>query len=118
TPEQFAYDLGYNNFDVRHTFNFSALYAIPYGRQRPHRAGGVADAVFGGWDIGGIVNSRSGLPIDARVTRPDVVYVDAAVSVFTNPAAGRTALINAPGGGASRNVRRPDLIPGFHPCIE
>jgi carboxypeptidase family protein len=116
-PNQYDYDLGYNNFDVRHTFNFSALYAIPYGRGRQYAAGGVADAILGGWDVGGIVNARSGLPIDVRITRPDVVYVDAAGNVFNNPAVGRTAVINTPGGGASRNVRRPDLVPGIDPFI-
>ncbi len=114
----FDYDNGYNNFDVRHTFNLSALYQIPYGRNRQHAATGFADAVMGGWDIGGIVNMRSGLPINVLVTRPDVVYLDAAGNVFANPAAGRTAVINTPGGGASRNVRRPDLIPGVDPFIQ
>jgi hypothetical protein len=118
TLSQFDYDLGYNNFDVRHTFNISALYQIPYGRNRQHAATGVADAVLGGWDIGGIVNARSGLPVNVLVTRPDVVYTDAAGNVFTNPAVGRTAVINTPGGGASRNVRRPDLIPGVDPFIQ
>jgi hypothetical protein len=118
TPDQFEYDLGYNNFDVRHTFNVSALYAIPYGRGRQHPATGLSDAVLGGWDIGGIINARSGLPVNVLVTRPDVVYRDAAGNVFTNPAAGRTAVINTPGGGATRNVRRPDLIPGVNPFIE
>ena len=114
----FDYDNGYNNFDVRHTFNLSALYQIPYGRNRQHAATGLADAVVGGWDIGGIINMRSGLPINVLVTRPDVVYLDASGNVFTNPAAGRTAVINTPGGGASRNVRRPDLIPGVDPFIQ
>jgi len=118
TADQFNYDLGYNSFDVRHTFNISALYQLPYGRGRPHPASGVADAILGGWDLGGIVNARSGLPIDVRITRPDVVYVDASGAVFNNPAAGRTAVINTPGGGNSRNVRRPDLIPGVNPYIE
>ena len=118
TLDQFDYDLGYNAFDVRHTFNVSALYQIPYGRGRRHAAAGAADAVLGGWDIGGIVNARSGLPIDVRLTRPDVVYVDGAGNVFNNPAAGRSAVINTPGGGNSRNVRRPDLVPGVNPFIE
>jgi len=30
---------------------------------------------------------------------------------------GRTAVINTPGGGNSRNVRRPDLLPGVNPFI-
>jgi hypothetical protein len=118
TLDQFEYDLGYNAFDVRHTFNLSVLYSIPYGRGRSANAGGFTDAVFGGWDLGGIWNARSGLPIDVKVTRPDVVYRDASGNIFQNPAAGRVAIINTPRGGASRNVRRPDLVPGVDPYTE
>jgi hypothetical protein len=48
----FDYDNGYNNFDVRHTFNFSLLYSIPYGRGRKYGAdaNGFSQAVLGGWD--------------------------------------------------------------------
>jgi len=113
--DQFDYDRGYNSFDVRHTFNFSALYSIPYGRGRKVSGSGVMDAVLGGWDLGGIVNARSGLPLDVRITRPDALYVDGAGNYFNNPAAGRIAVINTPGGGNSRNVRRPDLIAGVDP---
>jgi hypothetical protein len=115
TLADFDYDNGYNAFDVRHTVTLGALYSLPYGQGRQHPATGIADFLLGGWDIGGIVNGRSGLPIDVRITRPDVVYVDGAGTVFNNPAAGRTAVINTPNGGSSRNVRRPDLIPGVDP---
>ena len=98
---------------MRHTFNLSLLYQLPYGRGRHHPATGVADAVLGGWDVGSILNARSGVPVNVLVTRPDVVYMDAAGNVFTNPAADRMAVINTPGGGASRNIRRPDLVPGI-----
>jgi hypothetical protein len=118
TLDQFDYDLGYNKFDVRHTFNLSAIYSLPYGRGRAYPASGAAGAILGGWDVGGILNARSGLPINVLVTRPDVVYVDGAGNVFTNPAADRTAVINTPGGGASRNIRRPNLVPGVNPFIE
>jgi len=73
--------------------------------------------LLGGWDIGTIMNVRSGLPIPVQITRPDTLYVDAAGNFFGNPAAGRTAVINTPGGGNSRNVRRPDLLPGVSPFI-
>ncbi len=109
----FDYDNGYNNFDVRHTFNVSALYTLPFGKNLT----GISKALLGGWDLGGIVNARSGLPIDVRVVRPDVVYVDATGNVFSSPATGRTAVINTPGGGNSRNVRRPDLIAGVNPFL-
>ena len=102
----FAYDDGYNNFDIRHTFNLSLLYTTPGN-----------GPVTGGWSIGGIANARSGLPIPVLITRNDIVYVDAAGVVWNNAAAGRTAVINTPGGGASRATRRPDLIPGVAPYI-
>ena len=117
TLSEFDYDRGYNAFDVRHTFNFSALYSIPYGSGRKNPGSGAAAAILGNWDVGGIVNARSGLPIDVRITRPDVVYVDGTGNIFNNPAAGRTAIINTPNGGSSRNVRRPDLVPGVAPFI-
>src|SRR5262249_19704750 len=118
TLAQFDYDRGYNNFDVRHTFNVSALYAIPYGRGRQMAATGLADAILGGWDVGAIGTARSGLPGDMRITRPDRLYQDGAGNVFSNPAADRVAVINTPGGGNSRNVRRPDLVPGANPFVE
>jgi hypothetical protein len=103
----FEYDNGYNNFDVRHTFNFSVLYNLPF-----------EGPVAGGWTIGGIANARSGLPVPVLVTRPDIVYVDPAGLVWNNAAADRTAVVNTPGGGASRSTRRPDLIPGVDPYIK
>lgn len=117
TLAAYDYDLGYNAFDVRHTFNLSALYALPFGTGRKYMNSGVSGALLGGWDVGGIVNARSGLPIDVRITRPDIVYVDGAGMVFNSPAAGRAAVINTPNGGASRNVRRPDLVPGVNPFV-
>ena len=110
----FDYDEDYNNFDVRHTFNVSAVYTLPLGKG----LSGVGKALFGGWDLGAIVNIRSGLPIPVQITRPDIIYVDAAGVYYGGPGAGRTAIINTPGGGNSRNVRRPDLIPGVNPFLD
>jgi hypothetical protein len=120
TLEQFEYENGYNNFDVRHTFNLSVLYSVPFGHGRRFGAdaGTLTQAVLGGWEVGGIVNARSGLPVPVQIVRPDIVYQDAAGNIFANPAAGRAAIINVPGGGASRNVRRPDLVPGVDPFIK
>lgn len=131
--DNFEADRGYNNFDVRHTFNFSAIYSLPIGAGRKFDLGNVGNFLLGGWDVGGIVNARSGLPIEVLVVRPDVVIQ------CTNPAAGCTAnevralpgtinaanplpagftaVVNTPGGGASRNVRRPNLIPGINPYL-
>jgi len=102
----FEYDYGYNNFDVRHTFNYSVLYTVPGN-----------GALTGGWTVGAIANARSGLPVNVLITRNDIVYVDAGGNVFNNPAADRTAVVNTPGGGSSRSNRRPDLVPGVSPYI-
>jgi hypothetical protein len=76
------------------------------------------NAFVGGWQVGGIVNARSGLPVPVQIVRPDVVYRDAAGNIFANPAADRIAIINTPRGGATRNVRRPDLVPGVDPFVK
>jgi carboxypeptidase family protein len=112
----FDYDEGFNNFDVRHSFNLSALYSLPIGRGRAYLSeiNGLGQAFLGDWEVGTIVNARSGLPVDVRVTRPDTVCVNAAGVVG---GAGCSFVINTPGGGASRGVRRPDLIPGVNPFI-
>jgi hypothetical protein len=103
----FDYDDGYNNFDVRHTFNLSALYDLP-----------GTGPIFGGWSLAGILNARSGIPVPVLIQRNDIVYVDGGGNVFNNPAADRTAVLNTPGGGASRNTRRPDLVPGVDSFIK
>ena len=41
-PNDFEADRGYNNFDVRHTFNFSALYSLPSGTGK-HDLGSIGE---------------------------------------------------------------------------
>ncbi|HWB96223.1 MAG TPA: hypothetical protein VG672_05960, partial [Bryobacteraceae bacterium] len=122
----FGADYGNNTFDVRHTFNLSALYELPYGKGRRYgsQIGSLADAVLGGWQVGGLVNARSGLPVEVLITRPDVVYRDNRNGTYvSSPIVGAdgtvytTAVINVPGGGNSRNVRRPDVVPGVNPYL-
>jgi hypothetical protein len=141
--EEWNYDRGYNNFDVRHTFNLSAVYELPVGRGRRLDWGGVGNALFGNWEIGTIFNARTGLPVEVGITRPDVAVrcVNAAGCLVNTSAtatttvpegftaqlptvsstqplpAGFVAVVNVPGGGASRNVRRPNLIPGVSPYL-
>ena len=71
----------------------------------------AAGALLGGWSVGGIVNARSGMPVPVLIQRNDIVYVDArgqSCSTTRRRIARRS--INTPGGGASRNTRRPDLF--------
>ena len=106
---------------MRHTFNLSALYSLPIGRGRKFMgdAGGVTQALLGGWDVGGIVNARSGLPIDVQVVRPDVVYVDGAGQRLRQPG-GRTARRSSTRRAAARRATcgGPNLVPGVDPYIK
>jgi len=51
--------------DVRHNFVFSSTYELPFGKGRTFGAGwsGPVNAIAGGWRVGGIFQTRSGLPI-------------------------------------------------------
>src|SRR5215475_2402151 len=141
----FDYDEGYNNFDVRHTFNFSAVYDLPFGKGKRYDLSGVANTILGDWEIGAIANARSGLPLEIGIVRPDVVIqcqatngcivptgAGGATTTFANgfvaqlPGTinaanplppGFIAVVNTPSGGASRNVRRPDFISGVNPYL-
>jgi Carboxypeptidase regulatory-like domain len=48
--------------DLHHRFTISYLYELPFGHGRPFLGdmGGVADAVFGGWQVAGITSLQSG----------------------------------------------------------
>jgi hypothetical protein len=122
----FGAEYGTNTFDVRHSFNASALYELPYGKGRQFGDSAPAwmQTVLGGWQVGGILNARSGLPVEVLITRPDVVYRDNRNGTYVNnPIVGAdgtvftTAVINVPGGGNSRNVRRPDYVAGVDPYL-
>lgn len=110
--KDFDYDKSFNKFDVRHNFNTSLIYDIP-----SRGLSGAAKAILGNWSFGGIMNARSGLPVNVFITRPDIAYTDASGNVFTSPAVGRTAVINTPFGGSTRATRRPDLVPGVNPYL-
>jgi hypothetical protein len=136
---EFDYDNGYNNFDVRHTYNLSALYDLPFGKGKKHNLGGVGNALLGDWGVGAIINGRSGLPLEIGIVRPDVVIqcrnaagcvvgattvangfvaqLPATINAANPLPLGFIAVVNTPGGGNSRNVRRPDLVAGVSPYL-
>ena len=124
-PFNFGADYGNNNFDIRQSLNIDALYDVPFGRGRRfgNNLSKPLDLALGGWQLGGVVNARSGVPIDVLITRPDIAYVDNRNgNVYTNPLVQNgqvmtTAVVNTPGGGSSRNVRRPDVVPGVQPIL-
>ena len=63
-PFNFNQDHGNNAFDVRPSVNATALYELPFGKGRKYlNSGGARDYVLGGWEVGGVVNARTGLPL-------------------------------------------------------
>ena len=117
-PFDYNYDFGFNAADVRHQFNFTTVLAIPCLIPKACRPGHRSlNKALGGWSLATIGLFQSGAPIDVRIERPDVVYVDQAGSVFKDPTIGRTAVLNTPGGGSSVAAYRPNLIAGANPYL-
>jgi hypothetical protein len=96
TQNTFDYETEYgtNPQDIPHTFNGSLIYQIP-----------GSGLLAGGWRVGGIVNARSGVPINVVISRPD------------NKTVNGVTVANILGGN-SRGTQRPDLVPGVDPYLK
>ncbi|MCC7123956.1 MAG: TonB-dependent receptor [Acidobacteria bacterium] len=90
----FETEYGTNPQDIPHTFNGSLVYLLP-----------GQGLWTGGWRVGGIVNARSGVPLNVVISRPDNATVNGAT------------VTNIPGGN-SRGTQRPDLVPGVDPYLK
>jgi hypothetical protein len=87
-------EYGTNPTDIPHTFNGSVVYQLP------------GEGFWsGGWRVGGIVNARSGVPINVTINRPDTVTLNG------------VTVTNVPGGN-TRGTLRPDLVPGVDPYLK
>jgi hypothetical protein len=87
-------EFGVNPADIPHTFNGSLIYALPFN--------GIW---AGGWRVGGILNARSGVPINVTISRPDTLTISG------------VTVTNIPGGN-TRGTQRPDLVPGVDPYLK
>lgn len=56
--------------DLRHRFTLSYLYELPvgHGKRWLGNAGGIADAMLGGWQLGGITTAQSGEAVTATMS--------------------------------------------------
>jgi hypothetical protein len=87
-------EYGTNPQDMPHNFNGSLVYLLP------------GEGLWkGGWRVGGIVNARSGVPINVIISRPDNATVNG------------VTVTNIPGGN-SRGTQRPDIVPGVDPYLK
>jgi len=125
-PFNFEADRGNNAFDVRHSMNATVLYELPFGEGRKYMSGAnkLTEAFLGGWQVGGVVNARTGLPVDISIARNDIAYRDTRTGAFVNSpivSSGQVfsvPVINNPYGGAFRNNRRPNVVAGVSPFLE
>jgi hypothetical protein len=118
-----------SDFDVRHNFNASWVFDLPFGKGKRYlpSAGSLEDAAIGGWEISGLLRMRSGLPLspgDAYwatnwFVRSVGTFVgpvktnvtkhgpDGQPNLFADPAAAYQLLrFTEPGGSGSRNFLR------------
>jgi hypothetical protein len=116
---------GNADFDVRHNFTTSAIWMVPAGKGRKWltNSSGFVNALLGGWELSGIGAARTGLPLNATISRsasalpdginsnlrPNVVYgqplypTDQSPTLWLNPYA-FTAPANGTWGDAGRNI--------------
>lgn len=111
-PADFEYDWGYNLTDAKHKFNVTAVIDTPEIKN----GATILKTLFNYWTFGIISNTQSGSPIDIKLTRPNVVYVDVTGKVFSSPAVGRSPVLNLINGGATN--QRPNYIFGVNPFLD
>jgi len=87
-----ACDKASSDFDVRHSFNLSAVYQLPFGAGKRYLSTpGLVRTVLGGWTLSAIGSTQTGLPFNITINRPNG---------------------SVPGGFAISGEERPDYVPG------
>jgi hypothetical protein len=85
-----ACDRSSTSVDVRHTMVMNGIYELPFGRGKQFLNGnGIAEQIFGGWELAGIATARTGLPVNITMTRKAAALPD-----------------------GNTSSQRPDLVPG------
>jgi hypothetical protein len=67
----FAWEKALSSFDVPHNFAASFGYELPFGKGKRvlNNAGAFGNALFGGWQLQGILDFRSGVPYTPTISR-------------------------------------------------
>ncbi len=68
-PNNMRADRGLSSLDRRNIFSLDWVYQLPFGKGRRFGSSfnGWEDALFGGWEVTGIMTATSGAPFTARV---------------------------------------------------
>lgn len=113
-------DRGLSNFNVKHRFVFSYIYELPFGsRQRWLSSPGIANRIFGNWDLSGILTLQSGQPftvvrgVDQSHTGTIALGDIDRPNLVGNPNVGGPVAAN-PGCAAPAQVHK--VADWFNPC--
>jgi len=119
---------GPSSFDVRHRLVLSPLYELPVGKGKLLNIdNGFANAIIGGWQVGGILTVQGGVPntltiggVDNSITqtgydRPNYVTGQNVYSTNQSTAGwyNRSAFVEAPAGQFGDVGRDTELAPGI-----
>src|SRR5215469_1512100 len=117
---------GFSSFDTRHRLVVSPLYELPIGKGKALNINNsLANAVIGGWQIGGIFTLQSGVPQNIIIgstdnsntqsgyDRPNATGISSAID-NPNPAGwyNRAAFVEAPLGQFGNVGRNTAITPG------
>jgi hypothetical protein len=87
-----ACDKASSDFDVRHVFNLSAVYELPFGAGKRYLSTpGIARTLLGGWSLSTIATAQTGLPFNVTINRSNG---------------------SVPGDYSVSGEERPDYVPG------
>ena len=62
-PDNLRDEKALSSQDVPYTFTSAFLYELPFGKGKPLLKSGIASAVLGGWQVGGVLRYQTGVPI-------------------------------------------------------
>ncbi|MEP6703516.1 MAG: TonB-dependent receptor, partial [Acidobacteriota bacterium] len=101
---------GPSDFDVRHNFNFSGIWDLPFFRKQNNLAG----KILGGWQISGIWSTHTGFPWTPKVD----VQLRTAAGEFYGPVRPIAYIGPAPDSNSNANFLRPGgLFPNPGPAV-
>ncbi|HTP89179.1 MAG TPA: TonB-dependent receptor [Bryobacteraceae bacterium] len=64
-----ACDRSNSSADVRHNIVINSVYELPFGHGKKYLNSGLASQVLGGWELSGLAQARTGLPVNITMTR-------------------------------------------------
>jgi TonB dependent receptor len=102
-------DKGNSDDDVRHLFNLSAVYQLPFGAGKPYVSSpGLARTIFGGWTLSAIGTAQTGLPFNITIDRSNgSVPADYAISGEERPNYVAGVPLTPPGGSTPQQWVNP-----------